>query len=50
MIYDEDEYNKHTEGLAGQLYDVDEQCELLRGTGGSFCGVSLYKKKIRQVK
>ena len=40
VIYDQDEYDMHTAGYAGQLYSVTQQCELLTGVGASFCGVS----------
>ena len=39
-VWDQDEYDKHLAGLAGQLYSEDEQCELLRGDGSTLYGVS----------
>ena len=42
VVYNEDEFNKHTAGLAGQLYSVEEQCVLLQGVGSQVCGVSSY--------
>ena len=39
-VWDQDEYDKHLAGLAGQLYSEEEQCELLRGDGSTIYGVN----------
>jgi len=36
-IYNVTEFNLHNSSLAGQLYSNNEQCELLRGDGATFC-------------